>query len=202
MSGGASPAPRVLLGVSGGIAAYKAAEIVRLLVDRGAAVRRGHPSARLIVDANEACGDQDVEARAAALARLGVELIEQPVPAGQDRLLDGIKSPIPLCADETVHDRATLDAVVGRYGLINIKLDKTGGLTEALALAAEARARGLDLMTGCMLSTSLGVAPAFYVGAQSRYADLDGPLLLGADRPHAIRFDASLMSPPSPQLWG
>ena len=165
-------------------------------------MRRGHPTARLIVDANEAWGGRDVAATAADFLRFGVELIEQPVPAGQDALLDGVASPIPLCADETVHDRATLEAVAGRYALVNIKLDKSGGLTEALALAAEARARGLDVMTGCMLSTSLGVAPAFVVGMTSRYADLDGPLLLAADRPDPICFDGSLMHPPDVALWG
>ena len=170
--------------------------------ERLAAVRRGHPAARLIVDANEAWGDRDVAATAADLAAFGIELIEQPVPAGQDAMLDGVRSPIPLCADESVHDRATLDAVAGRYALINIKLDKAGGLTEALALADEARARGLDVMTGCMLSTSLGVAPAFVVGMTSRYADLDGPLLLAADRANPIRFDGSLMHPPERALWG
>lgn len=170
--------------------------------DRVAAVHRGAPHARLIVDANEAWGHEDVAAKAAALKAYNVELIEQPVPAGQDHLLDGVRSPIPLCADETIHDRATLGAAIGRYALINIKLDKTGGLTEALALAHAAKARGLDLMTGCMLSTSLGVAPAFYVGMQSQFVDLDGPLLLATDRPHPITFDGSEMSPPSRELWG
>jgi L-alanine-DL-glutamate epimerase-like enolase superfamily enzyme len=169
---------------------------------RVAAVRRGAPHARLIIDANEAWAGQDIEAKAAAMHALGVELIEQPVPAGQDHLLDGIRSPVPLCADETIHDRTTLGEAVGRYALINIKLDKTGGLTEALALAGAARERGLDLMTGCMLSTSLGVAPAFYVGMQSRFVDLDGPLLLARDREPRIRFDGSEMHPPNPELWG
>lgn len=170
--------------------------------DRVAAVRRGAPHARLIVDANEAWAKDDIEAKAAALQKLRVELIEQPVPAGQDHLLDGVRSPVPLCADETIHDRETLGAAIGRYAFINIKLDKTGGLTEALALAHAARLRGIELMTGCMLSTSLGVAPAFYVGMQSRYVDLDGPLLLGADRDHPIRFDGSDMHPPARELWG
>lgn len=136
-----------------------------------------------------------------ALSGFGVELIEQPGPAGQDHLLDGVRSRIPLCADETVHDSATLDAVGGRYVLVSIKLDKAGGLTEALHLAREARARGLDLMAGCMLSTSLGVAPAFYIGMLSRYTDLDGPLLLARDRDHAVRFEGSLMHPLSHELW-
>ena len=170
--------------------------------DRVAAVHRGAPHARLIVDANEAWGDEDIERKAAALKAFNVELIEQPVPAGQDHLLDGVRSSVPLCADETIHDRSTLGAAIGRYALINIKLDKTGGLTEALALAHAAKQRGLDLMTGCMLSTSLGVAPAFYVGMQSQYVDLDGPLLLATDRDHGITFDGSEMSPPVRELWG
>lgn len=170
--------------------------------DRVAAVHRGAPHARLIVDANEAWGNEDIERKAAALKAFNVELIEQPVPAGQDHLLDGVRSPVPLCADETIHDRSTLGAAIGRYALINIKLDKTGGLTEALALAHAAKQRGLDLMTGCMLSTSLGVAPAFYIGMQSQYVDLDGPLLLALDREHGIKFDGSEMSPPQRELWG
>lgn len=170
--------------------------------ERVAAVRRGAPHARLIVDANEAWGNQDIEAKAAAMRGFGVELIEQPVPAGHDHLLDGVRSAVPLCADETIHDRATLGAAIGRYALVNIKLDKTGGLTEALALAHAAKQRGLDLMTGCMLSTSLGIAPAFCVAMQSQFVDLDGPLLLGNDREHAIRFDGGEMHPPTAELWG
>jgi L-alanine-DL-glutamate epimerase-like enolase superfamily enzyme len=170
--------------------------------ERIAAVRRGSPHARLIVDANEAWAGSDIERRAAAMHGYRVELIEQPVPAGQDHLLDGVRSPVPLCADETIHDRETLGAAIGRYAFINIKLDKTGGLTEALALAHAAKQRGLDLMTGCMLSTSLGVAPAFYVGMQSQFVDLDGPLLLAEDRDRPIRFEGSEMHPPAPTLWG
>ncbi len=170
--------------------------------DRVAAVRRGAPNARLIIDANEAWGGEDIERKAARMRAMRVELIEQPVPAGQDHLLDHVRSPVPLCADETIHDRSTLWAAIGRYALINIKLDKTGGLTEALALAHAAKQRGLDLMTGCMLSTSLGVAPAFYIGMQSQYVDLDGPLLLASDRAHSITFTGSEMSPPTPELWG
>lgn len=170
--------------------------------DRVAAVRRGAPNARLIIDANEAWGNEDIERKAALMRAMRVELIEQPVPAGQDHLLDHVRSPVPLCADETIHDRSTLGAAIGRYALINIKLDKTGGLTEALALAHAAKQRGLDLMTGCMLSTSLGIAPAFYIGMQSQYVDLDGPLLLASDRAHGITFTGSEMSPPTPELWG
>lgn len=167
-----------------------------------AAVRRGAPDARLIVDANEAWGAVDIEATCAALARLGVELIEQPVPSGQDALLDGVRPAVPLCADESVHDRASLDAVVGRYRFVNIKLDKAGGLTEALALQHAAGRRGIETMTGCMLCTSLGIAPAFHVAMRSLYADLDGPLLLAEDRPDAVRFAGSDVEPPSTELWG
>ena len=170
-------------------------------IDRVAAVRRGAPDARLIVDANEAWAGHDIERLAHAMDAMHVELIEQPVPAGQDALLDGIRSPVPLCADESVHDRASLHAVIGRYRFINIKLDKAGGLTEAGALVQAAKQRGLGLMTGCMLSTSLGIAPAFYVGMQSQFADLDGPLLI-EDRPHGLRFDGSDVWPPEQVLWG
>ena len=171
-------------------------------IDRVAAVRRGAPGARIIVDANESWGGIDIERAAAALVPFRVELIEQPVKAGDDRLLDHVASPIPLCADESVHDLASLDHCLGRYQLINIKLDKAGGLTEALRLQAAARAAGIGVMTGCMLSTSLGIAPAFHVAAQGQYADLDGPLLLAADRAHGMRFEGSDVHPPSAELWG
>ena len=170
-------------------------------LERVAAVRRGAPDARLIVDANEAWGQQDIERLAAGMERLQVELIEQPVPAGQDHLLDGVRSAVPLCADESVHDRASLDAVIGRYRFINIKLDKAGGLTEALALVHAAKQRGIGVMTGCMLSTSLGIAPAFYVAMQGLYADLDGPLLI-EDRAGGMRFAGSDVWPPERELWG
>lgn len=171
-------------------------------LDRVAAVRRGAPDSRLIVDANEAWTGRDVAAEAAALLPLGVELIEQPVKAGMDHLLDGVVSPIPLAADESCQDRADLPRCVGRYQAINIKLDKAGGLTEGLSLAAEARAAGLDLMVGCMLSTSLGVAPATLVAQGARWVDLDGPLLLAEDRVPGIAFDGAVMAPPEPALWG
>jgi len=171
-------------------------------LDRVAAVRRGAPDARLIVDANEAWTGRDIMAEAHALAAFGVELIEQPVRAGEDRLLDGIAAPIPLCADESCQDRSDLKRCAGRYQVINIKLDKAGGLTEALALAKAARERGLDLMIGCMLSTSLGVAPAFLAGQQARWVDLDGPLLLAEDRPDPVRFEGAVMHPPPRALWG
>jgi L-Ala-D/L-Glu epimerase len=171
-------------------------------IERVAAVRRGAPDARLIVDANESWTGRDVVAEANALLPYGVELIEQPVKAGEDALLDGIVSPIPLCADESCQDRADLPRCAGRYAAINIKLDKAGGLTEALALASEARALGLELMVGCMLSTSLGIAPAHLVAQGARWVDIDGPLLLGKDREERVRFDRGIAFPPSPELWG
>ncbi|HMI19655.1 MAG TPA: N-acetyl-D-Glu racemase DgcA [Sphingomonas sp.] len=169
---------------------------------RVAAVRRGAPDARLIVDANEAWTGRDIAAEAAILTRYGVELIEQPVKAGQDDLLDGVASPIPLAADESCQDRFDLVRCAGRYQAINIKLDKAGGLTEALALAAEARDMGLDVMVGCMLATSLGIAPAFLVSGAARWVDLDGALLLAKDRPAAMVSADGLLEPPGPDLWG
>lgn len=171
-------------------------------LDRVAAVRRGAPAARLIVDANESWTGRDVAAEAAALLPFGVELIEQPVKAGEDHLLDGVVSPIPLCADESCQDRSDLARCAGRYAAVNIKLDKTGGLTEALALASAARAEGLELMVGCMLSTSLGIAPASLVAQQARWVDIDGPLLLARDRDDPVRFDKGVAFPPCAELWG
>ena len=171
-------------------------------IARVAAVRAGAPAARLIVDANEAWTERDVAAEAAALLPYGVELIEQPVRAGADDLLDGVRAPIALCADESCQDRADLARCVRRYQAINIKLDKAGGLTEALALAAAARAAGLELMVGCMLSTSLGIAPAMLVAQGARWVDLDGPLLLARDREPPIRFEGATMLPGAPGLWG
>ncbi|MDB5685737.1 MAG: Mandelate racemase/muconate lactonizing enzyme C-terminal domain protein [Rhizorhabdus sp.] len=171
-------------------------------LDRVAAVRRGAPEARLIVDANESWTGRAVAAEAAALLPFGVELIEQPVHAGRDELLDGVRSPIPLCADESCQDRTDLARCVGRYDAINIKLDKAGGLTEALALAGAAQAHGLDLMVGCMLSTSLGIAPAMLVAQAARWIDIDGPLLLARDREHGVAFERGMAFPPSPLLWG
>jgi L-Ala-D/L-Glu epimerase len=171
-------------------------------VERVAAVRRGAPLVRLVVDANEAWTGLDVAARAAELVPYGVELIEQPVKAGEDHLLDGIVSPIPLGADESCHDRADLARCIGRYQAINIKLDKAGGLTEAIALAAEARAAGLKLMVGCMLSTSLGIAPAMLLGAQADWVDLDGALLLAKDRAGGVLFKDGMLTPPKPGFWG
>lgn len=170
--------------------------------ERVAAVRRGAPEARLVVDANEAWTGRDVVAEAEALMPYGVELIEQPVRAGEDHLLDGLVSPIPLCADESCQDRTDLERCIGRYQAVNIKLDKAGGLTEALALCRDARAAGMKLMVGCMLSTSLGVAPAFLAAQGAEWVDLDGPLLLARDRPDGFRFERGRMLNAQPTLWG
>ena len=171
-------------------------------VARIAAVRRAAPRADLIVDANEGWNADNFEENFAACADAGVTLIEQPLPEGRDDALAQIKRPIPVCADESVHDRASLDALAGKYDAVNIKLDKAGGLTEALALAAEAERRGFAIMVGCMVATSLAMAPAMLVAGQARYVDLDGPLLLAKDRADGLRYDGSLVYPPKSALWG
>jgi L-alanine-DL-glutamate epimerase-like enolase superfamily enzyme len=169
---------------------------------RIAAVRNAAPHAELIVDANEGWRAGTLAANLAACAAAGVTLIEQPLPAADDAALAAIAHPVPVCADESVHDRASLKTLVGKYDAVNIKLDKAGGLTEALALAAEARALGFDLMVGCMVATSLAIAPAMLVAAQAHVIDLDGPLLLARDRPDALRYDGSVVHPASRALWG
>jgi len=169
---------------------------------RIAAVRRAAPRSKLIVDANEGWTAENLAANVAACADVGVALIEQPLPEGQDDALARKKHPIPVCADESVHDRASLDALVGKYDAVNIKLDKTGGLTEALALAAEAERRGFAGMVGCMVATSLAMAPAVLVAQRASFVDLDGPLLLASDRPCALRYEGSVVYPPEPGLWG
>jgi L-alanine-DL-glutamate epimerase-like enolase superfamily enzyme len=171
-------------------------------LDRVAAVRRGAPRARLVVDANEAWSADHYATYAQDLAVLGVELIEQPLPAGSDQGLAGIPHPVPVCADESCHDRATLAGIAGRYEAVNIKLDKTGGLTEALRLRAAARAAGLRIMVGCMLGTSLAMAPAILVGQDADWVDVDGPLLLARDRDPGLAYHGSVVSPPEPALWG
>jgi L-alanine-DL-glutamate epimerase-like enolase superfamily enzyme len=169
---------------------------------RIAAVRRAAPQAELIVDANEGWGEDNLQQNLAACAEAGVTLIEQPLPEGSDAALARIKRPIPVCADESVHDRASLEVLAGKYDAVNIKLDKAGGLTEALALAAEAERRGFTVMVGCMVATSLAMAPAMLVAQHARVVDLDGPLLLAKDRPDGLRYDGSLAYPPEPRLWG
>jgi L-alanine-DL-glutamate epimerase-like enolase superfamily enzyme len=171
-------------------------------LERVRAVRENAPAARLIVDANEGWRAADLAALPARLAALGVELIEQPLPAGDDGALAGPRPAVAICADEACHGLASLDALVGKYDAVNIKLDKTGGLTEALAVAAEARRRGLAVMVGCMVATSLAMAPALLVAQQARYVDLDGPLLLARDRSPGLVYDGSLVHPPAPELWG
>jgi L-alanine-DL-glutamate epimerase-like enolase superfamily enzyme len=170
--------------------------------ERIAAVRAAAPRSKLIVDANEAWTPDTLERNLAACAAAGVTLVEQPLPAGGDEALAVIRRPIAVCADESVHDRASLEALRGRYDAVNIKLDKTGGLTEAMAMADAAAALGFEIMVGCMVATSLAMAPAMLVAQQARYVDLDGPLLLTRDRDNALRYDGSTIHPPSPALWG
>ena len=170
--------------------------------ERVEAVAAAAPAARLIVDANESWDLAALQALAPELARLGVALIEQPIPAGTDDALAGIHTPIPLCADESCHTRAELEALARRYQVINIKLDKTGGLTEALALKREAHARGLGIMVGCMVATSLAMAPACLIAQGVEFVDLDGPLLLARDRIPGLRYDGSVLHPPDAEVWG
>ncbi len=171
-------------------------------LDRVQAVRRNAPLAKLIVDANEGWSESDLVTLTPELAGLGVALIEQPLKAGEDEALHSFRSPVPLCADEGCHTRADLPAILGRYTHINVKLDKAGGLTEAAGLAREAQRLGLKLMVGCMVSTSLAMAPASLLCGLAQYTDLDGPLLLARDREPAMRYDADCIYPPDPSLWG
>ncbi len=170
--------------------------------ERIAVVRRVAPNAELIVDANEGWAADNLQQNLAACADAGVTLIEQPLPEARDEMLASIKRPIPVCADESVHDSASLDALAAKYDAINVKLDKAGGLTEALALAAEADRRGFGIMVGSMVATSLAVAPAILVAQRARVVDLDGPLLLANDRPGGLRYEGSVVYPPEPALWG
>ena len=171
-------------------------------VERVTAVREGSPDARIIVDANEGWNEEQYLAMVPELVKLGVEMIEQPFPADNDAALEHLPRPITLCADESCHDRSSLANIIGRYDMINIKLDKTGGLTEAIALKEEAEKAGLQIMVGCMLATSLAMAPAFMVAQNVQVVDLDGPLLLAEDRQPGIKFDDSLMNVYQAELWG
>lgn len=213
----APPAPRVTaytisLDTPDAMAAAAAAAASRPLLkvklgrpgdgERIRAVRAAAPHAELIVDANEAWSGETLAENLAACAAVGVTLVEQPLPADADDALAHIAHPIPVCADESVHDRGSLARLAGKYDAINVKLDKTGGLTEALALADEAERRGFALMVGCMISTSLAIAPALLVAQRARVVDLDGPLLLARDRPDRLRYDEARVFPPSRQLWG
>ncbi len=166
------------------------------------AVRRGAPDARVIVDANEGWTLQVYQDLAPHLVRLGVELVEQPLPAGADEALSGIDRPLPVCADESCHDRASLPALAGKYDAVNIKLDKTGGLTEALALKRESERLGYRVMIGCMVGSSLAMAPAVLLAQGADWTDLDAPLLLAEDRKPPLHYDDRGVHPPGPALWG
>jgi L-alanine-DL-glutamate epimerase-like enolase superfamily enzyme len=170
--------------------------------ERIRAVRRAAPHAELIVDANEGWDVADLAANLAACAEAGVTLVEQPLPAAADAALADVAHPIAICADESVHDTASLARLIGKYDAVNIKLDKAGGLTEALRLAEAAERARLDLMVGCMVATSLSMAPALLLAQRARVVDLDGPLLLAGDRPDGLLYEQSLVHPPRPALWG
>jgi L-alanine-DL-glutamate epimerase-like enolase superfamily enzyme len=169
---------------------------------RIAAVRKAAPDSELIVDANEAWTPANLEQNLAACAAAGVTLVEQPLPAGDDEALERIRRPLAVCADESVHDRASLAGLRERYDAVNIKLDKTGGLTEALAMADAAQGLGFQIMIGCMVATSLAMAPAMLLAQDARYVDLDGPLLLAHDREAGLRYEGSMVYPPAAALWG
>lgn len=171
-------------------------------LDRVVAVRKAAPKTRLVLDANEALSFDDLRRLGPDFARLDVKLIEQPLKAGEDEALTAWTSPVPLCADESVHTRAELAACARRYDCINIKLDKTGGLTEALALCEEALSMGLDIMAGCMVATSLSMAPAMLLAQGAAFVDLDGPLLLAHDREPGLNYLGSMIEPPGPAVWG
>lgn len=166
------------------------------------AVRAGAPKVRLIVDANEGWTPEVYTDLAPHLLRLGVEMVEQPFPAGQDDMLAEIARPLPVCADESVHDAASLPGLIGKYDVVNLKLDKTGGLTEALRARDEARRLGLKVMVGCMISTSLSMAPAVLLAQGADWSDLDGPTDMAQDRDHPVTYDDRHIHPALPQLWG
>jgi L-alanine-DL-glutamate epimerase-like enolase superfamily enzyme len=171
-------------------------------LDRVEAVRAAAPKCRLIVDANEGLSLDELKRLAPEFQRLGVKLIEQPLKAGEDQALEGYACPVPLCADESLHTRAELADCARRYQVANIKLDKAGGLTEALALKSEARATGMEVMVGCMVATSLAMAPALIVAQGAAFVDLDGPLLLAKDRDPGLTYIGSMIEPPPEALWG
>ena len=166
------------------------------------AVRQARPDARLVADANEAWTPQDLSKLMTAAAECGLELIEQPLPAGKDGPLGGIEHLVPICADESVHVSADMPDLRGRYDAVNIKLDKAGGLTEALIMAQGARDLGFHIMAGSMVGTSLAAAPALLLAQCADWIDLDGPLLLAKDRDHALTSENGLIQPPEPALWG
>jgi len=169
---------------------------------RLSAVRAAAPGSTLIVDANEAWQQADLERYLEACAEVGVALVEQPLPAAKDAVLAKIQHIVPICADESVHDRTGLEALRARYDAINVKLDKTGGLTEALALVNLAQSLGFELMIGCMVASSLAMAPALLLAGRACFVDLDGPLLLASDRPDGLIYKGSIVLPPTRELWG
>ena len=171
-------------------------------IEQIAAIRNGSPNAAIVIDANQAWTVDDLDKYAAGLKAMNVEMIEQPLAISDDETLRGYESPIPLCADESCDSRADLDRLAGLYEIINIKLDKTGGLTEAVALASQAEAMGFDLMVGNMLGSSLAMAPAFVIAQRCRYVDIDGPLLQAEDCDHALQYERGQVEPFSPELWG
>jgi len=166
------------------------------------AVREGAPGAEIIVDANEGWTAPEYQRLAPVFVDLGVTLVEQPLPAAEDSPLADLTRPLPVCADESCHDSATLAGLAGKYDVVNIKLDKTGGLTEALALRTAARAAGFRVMVGCMVGSSLAMAPALLVAQGAEVVDLDGPLLLAEDRDPPLAVDGSRIFPADPELWG
>ena len=171
-------------------------------LERVRAVRSGAPDACIVVDANEAWTLDDYKNLVPEMVKLGVMMIEQPFPEGQDDVLAALLRPIPVCADESCHDRASLPGLVGKYDMVNLKLDKTGGLSEALAVRREAEAAGFGIMVGCMVATSLAMAPAVLLAQGAAVVDLDGPLLLAEDRSPGLVIDGVVIEPPSKKLWG
>jgi L-alanine-DL-glutamate epimerase-like enolase superfamily enzyme len=166
------------------------------------AVREAAPATRLLIDANESWSPDHYKRIVPALGELGVELIEQPFPADKDQVLETLDHPVPVCADESCHTSADLPRLMKRYEMINVKLDKTGGLTEALLLTERARESGFKLLIGCMVCTSLGIAPARLIASIADYVDLDGPFLLAKDRDHGLSYQNGKIDIPSRELWG
>jgi L-Ala-D/L-Glu epimerase len=171
-------------------------------IDRLRAVVQAAPDSRIILDANEGWTESNLESNMREAAALGIALVEQPLPQGRDAMLRQIEHLVPICADESAHTSESLSNLVGLYDAVNIKLDKTGGLTEALKMRDEARTLGFKIMAGCMVGTSLAMAPAVYLAQGAEFVDLDGPLLLARDREPALRYDGSTVFPPEPELWG
>ena len=194
------------MGAAAGKASHRPLLKIKLGTDddaaRIAAVRANAPNSKLIIDANEGWRPENLGRNIAACAAAGVVMIEQPLPAADDAALASIERLVPVCADESLHDRHSLAGLAGRYDAVNIKLDKAGGLTEALLLAGEAGKLGLDLMIGCMVGTSLSMAPAMMLANRATVIDLDGPLLLARDREPGLRYEGSTVYPPEPALWG